>query len=41
MLPDANQLHKGNSRKAMLYSVEQSLCRLKTDYIDLYCVHRV
>ena len=25
--PDANQLHKGNSRKAMLYSIEQSLCR--------------
>lgn len=34
-----NQLHKGNSRKAMLYSVEQSLRRLKTDYIDLYWVH--
>ncbi|RGD93698.1 aldo/keto reductase [Acinetobacter sp. SWAC57] len=38
-LPDTNQLHKGNSRKAMLYSVEQSLRRLKTDYIDLYWVH--
>ena len=37
--PDANQLHKGNSRKAMLYSIEQSLRRLKTDYIDLYWVH--
>ncbi len=37
--PDTNQLHKGNSRKAMLYSVEQSLRRLKTDYIDLYWVH--
>ncbi|MHA3060772.1 aldo/keto reductase [Acinetobacter sp. ANC 4636] len=36
---DTNQLHKGNSRKAMLYSVEQSLRRLKTDYIDLYWVH--
>ena len=39
--PDTNQLHKGNSRKAMLYSIEQSLRRLKTDYIDLYWVHRV
>lgn len=38
-LPNTNQLHKGNSRKAMLYSVEQSLRRLKTDYIDLYWVH--
>lgn len=38
-LPDTNKLHKGNSRKAMLYSVEQSLRRLKTDYIDLYWVH--
>lgn len=37
--PDANQFHKGNSRKAMFYSVEQSLRRLKTDYIDLYWVH--
>ncbi|WP_349927133.1 aldo/keto reductase [Acinetobacter sp. A1-4-2] len=36
---NTNQLHKGNSRKAMLYSVEQSLRRLKTDYIDLYWVH--
>ncbi|MDD2944239.1 MAG: aldo/keto reductase [Acinetobacter sp.] len=36
---DTNQLHKGNSRKAMLYSVEQILRRLKTDYIDLYWVH--
>lgn len=37
--PSTNQLHQGNSRKAMLYSVEQSLRRLKTDYIDLYWVH--
>lgn len=37
--PDANQFHKGNSRKAMFYSVEQSLRRLKTDYIDIYWVH--
>ena len=39
--PDTNQLHKGNSRKAMFYSVEQSLRTLKMDYIDLYWVHRV
>lgn len=37
--PDANRFHKGNSRKAMFYSVEQSLRRLKTDYIDIYWVH--
>lgn len=37
--PDANPLVKGNSRKAMIYSVEQSLKRLKTDRIDLYWVH--
>ncbi|KJV26134.1 aldo/keto reductase [Luteibacter yeojuensis] len=29
----------GNSRKNMVYSVEQSLRRLKTDRIDLYWVH--
>lgn len=29
----------GNSRKNMIYSVEQSLRRLKTDRIDLYWVH--
>jgi aryl-alcohol dehydrogenase-like predicted oxidoreductase len=29
----------GNSRKNMIYSVEASLKRLKTDYIDLYWVH--
>ena len=37
--PDTNPLHKGNIRKAMLYSIEQSLRRLKMDYIDLYWVH--
>lgn len=37
--PDANPLVKGNSRKAMIYSVEQSLKHLKTDRIDLYWVH--
>lgn len=37
--PDANPLVKGNSRKAMIYSVEQSLKRLKTDRIDVYWVH--
>ena len=29
----------GNSRKAMMVSVEGSLRRLKTDYLDLYWVH--
>lgn len=29
----------GNQRKNMVYAVEQSLKRLKTDYIDLYWVH--
>jgi len=29
----------GNHRKNMIRSVEDSLCRLKTDYIDLYWVH--
>ncbi|MBI5402831.1 MAG: aldo/keto reductase [Ignavibacteriae bacterium] len=32
-------LASGNSRKNMVYSLEQSLKRLKTDYIDLYWVH--
>ena len=34
---DPNQ--GGNSRKNMMHSVERSLKRLKTDYIDLYYVH--
>jgi aryl-alcohol dehydrogenase-like predicted oxidoreductase len=29
----------GNGRKAMILSLEQSLRRLKTDYIDLYWMH--
>ncbi|WP_176598924.1 aldo/keto reductase [Sphingobium sp. 15-1] len=37
--PDANRLVTGNSRKAMVASVEASLKRLKTDRIDLYWVH--
>jgi aryl-alcohol dehydrogenase-like predicted oxidoreductase len=37
--PDANILITGNSRKAMVSSVEASLKRLKTDRIDLYWVH--
>lgn len=37
--PDANRLVTGNSRKAMIASVEASLRRLKTDRIDLYWVH--
>ncbi|MCX6163904.1 MAG: aldo/keto reductase [Ignavibacteriae bacterium] len=32
-------LSSGNSRKTMVYSLEKSLKRLKTDYIDLYWVH--
>jgi aryl-alcohol dehydrogenase-like predicted oxidoreductase len=37
--PNANRLVTGNSRKAMVTSVEASLRRLKTDRIDLYWVH--
>ena len=37
--PDAGVLRSGNSRKAMLSSVEASLKRLKTDRIDLLWVH--
>jgi aryl-alcohol dehydrogenase-like predicted oxidoreductase len=36
---DANRLVTGNSRKAMIASVEASLKRLDTDRIDLYWVH--
>ncbi|PLK47784.1 aldo/keto reductase [Uliginosibacterium sp. TH139] len=38
--PNANRLVTGNSRKAMVASVEASLKRLKTDRIDLYWAHR-
>jgi aryl-alcohol dehydrogenase-like predicted oxidoreductase len=27
---------RGISRKAILYELDQSLCRLQTDYVDLY-----
>lgn len=37
--PNANRLVTGNSRKAMIASVEASLRRLKTDRIDLYWAH--
>lgn len=37
--PNADRLVTGNSRKAMVASVEASLKRLKTDRIDLYWVH--
>ncbi|MGV3525500.1 MAG: aldo/keto reductase [Candidatus Sericytochromatia bacterium] len=37
--PQASQLVTGNSRKAMVASLEASLKRLKTDRIDLYWVH--
>ncbi|MDO6385310.1 aldo/keto reductase [Uliginosibacterium sp. 31-12] len=37
--PDANRLVTGNSRKAMVASVEASLKRLKTDRIDIYWAH--
>jgi aryl-alcohol dehydrogenase-like predicted oxidoreductase len=36
---EASLTKTGNSRKNMIYSVEQSLRRLKTDHIDLYWVH--
>jgi aryl-alcohol dehydrogenase-like predicted oxidoreductase len=31
---------RGLSRKAILYELDQSLTRLKTDYVDLYQIHR-
>lgn len=37
--PNADRLVTGNSRKAMVASVEASLRRLKTDRIDIYWVH--
>ena len=38
--PNANRLVTGNSRRAMVASVEASLRRLQTDRIDLYWVHQ-
>lgn len=37
--PNAGRLVTGNSRKAMVASVEASLKRLKTDRIDIYWAH--
>lgn len=37
--PNASRLVTGNSRKAMVASLEASLKRLKTDRIDIYWVH--
>ena len=37
---DDNANHRGGSRRWIMHEVEQSLRRLKTDYIDLYQVHR-
>jgi aryl-alcohol dehydrogenase-like predicted oxidoreductase len=38
-VPNANRLVTGNSRKALVASVEASLRRLKTDRIDIYWAH--
>lgn len=38
-VPAPNRLVTGNSRKAMVASIEASLKRLKTDRIDLFWVH--
>lgn len=37
--PNANRLVTGNSRKALVASLEASLKRLKTDRIDIYWAH--
>jgi aryl-alcohol dehydrogenase-like predicted oxidoreductase len=39
-VPNADRLVTGNSRKALVASVEGSLKRLKTDRIDIYWVHQ-
>jgi aryl-alcohol dehydrogenase-like predicted oxidoreductase len=39
-VPNANRLVTGNSRKALVASVEASLRRLKTDRIDIYWAHQ-
>ncbi len=36
---DADILRSGNSRRSMMRSVEESLRRLNTDYIDLFYLH--
>lgn len=38
-VPNANRLVRGNSRKALVASVEASLRHLKTDRIDIYWAH--
>lgn len=38
-VPNADRLVTGNSRKAMVASVEASLARLETDRIDIYWAH--
>lgn len=38
-VPDADRLVTGNSRKAMVASLEASLRRLKTDWVDIFWVH--
>lgn len=38
-LPTRDPNHAGNQRKNMVQSLERSLKRLKTDYIDLYWLH--
>lgn len=37
--PESTDPNSGNSRKNMMRSVETSLRRLKTDYLDLYYLH--
>ena len=38
--PGGDPNHRGNSRRWIVPEVENSLRRLKTDWIDLYQVHR-
>lgn len=40
LLTDSHNINSGgNHKKNMVYSIEQSLKRLRTDYVDLYWVH--
>jgi aryl-alcohol dehydrogenase-like predicted oxidoreductase len=40
-VPGADPNAAGNQRKNMMQAVEAGLKRLKTDYVDLYCIgHR-